>query len=123
MLDIYGASCARSARVAQHRQLSSKGDRRTSSRGMDDPIRNYLQLGTLPEDKREAKKLSVRAKRFLLWDGLLYKRSFTHPLLRCLSQQEAEKVLKEVHSGVCGNHPEPTPSPIECSTKVTCGRS
>ncbi|XP_057811660.1 uncharacterized protein LOC131025897 [Salvia miltiorrhiza] len=33
----------------------------------------------------------------------LYKRSFTHPLLECLSPEEAHFVLRKVHQGYCGN--------------------
>ncbi|KAL0361476.1 UNVERIFIED_CONTAM: hypothetical protein Sradi_3832100 [Sesamum radiatum] len=36
--------------------------------------------------------------------GMLYKKSFTHPLLRCLSQEEGLHVLKEIHDGCCGSH-------------------
>lgn len=68
------------------------------------PIRDYLVSGTLPKDKKEAKVVELRSKRFLLQDGILYKRSFAQPLLRCLNQQEGAKVLDEIHSGVCGNH-------------------
>ncbi|KAL0405806.1 UNVERIFIED_CONTAM: hypothetical protein Slati_3894500 [Sesamum latifolium] len=35
---------------------------------------------------------------------MLYKKSFTHPLLRCLSQEEGLHVLKEIHDGCCGSH-------------------
>ncbi|KAL0433795.1 UNVERIFIED_CONTAM: hypothetical protein Slati_2713800 [Sesamum latifolium] len=34
----------------------------------------------------------------------LYKKSFTHPLLRCLSQEESLHILKEIHNGCCGSH-------------------
>ncbi|GKV53644.1 hypothetical protein SLEP1_g60161, partial [Rubroshorea leprosula] len=39
-----------------------------------------------------------------LVDGVLYKRSFSLPLLRCLNPYEAEYALREVHEGVCGSH-------------------
>ncbi|KAL0451409.1 UNVERIFIED_CONTAM: hypothetical protein Slati_1119000 [Sesamum latifolium] len=35
---------------------------------------------------------------------MLYKKSFTRPLLRCLSQEEGLHVLKEIHDGCCGSH-------------------
>ncbi|KAL0407307.1 UNVERIFIED_CONTAM: hypothetical protein Slati_4044600 [Sesamum latifolium] len=35
---------------------------------------------------------------------MLYKKSFTHPLLRYLSQEEGLHVLKEIHDGCCGSH-------------------
>jgi Integrase core domain/Integrase zinc binding domain len=34
----------------------------------------------------------------------LYRRSFDQLWLRCISYQEAEQVMKEVHSGLCGAH-------------------
>ena len=36
--------------------------------------------------------------------GLLFKKSFFGPLLRCVSKSEANEVLSAIHSGVCGNH-------------------
>ncbi|KAL0345642.1 UNVERIFIED_CONTAM: hypothetical protein Sradi_4395500 [Sesamum radiatum] len=44
------------------------------------------------------------AIRFLMQGGMLYKKSFTHPLLRCLSQEEGLHVLKEIHDECCGSH-------------------
>ena len=35
---------------------------------------------------------------------MLYKRGFTFPLLRCLTSEEGEYVLREIHEGVCENH-------------------
>ncbi|KAL2505691.1 Uncharacterized protein Adt_21312 [Abeliophyllum distichum] len=37
-------------------------------------------------------------------DGILYKRGFSHPLLRCIAKDEANYVMKETHEGICGNH-------------------
>ena len=36
--------------------------------------------------------------------GVLYRKSFSSPLLRCLTENEVIKVLNTIHSGVCGNH-------------------
>ncbi|GKV50679.1 hypothetical protein SLEP1_g57376 [Rubroshorea leprosula] len=52
----------------------------------------------------EAMKLRRKASRYTLVDGVLYKRSFSLPLLRCLNPYEAEYALREVHEGVCGSH-------------------
>ncbi|GKV40302.1 hypothetical protein SLEP1_g47964 [Rubroshorea leprosula] len=52
----------------------------------------------------EAMKLRRKASRYTLLDGVLYKRSFSLPLLRCLNPYEAEYALREVHEGVCGSH-------------------
>ncbi|GKV04476.1 hypothetical protein SLEP1_g16631 [Rubroshorea leprosula] len=53
---------------------------------------------------REAMKLRKKASRYTFVDGVLYKRSFSLPLLRCLNPYEAEYALREVHEGVCGSH-------------------
>jgi hypothetical protein len=34
----------------------------------------------------------------------LYKRGFLGPLLLCISREEANGILKEVHEGSCGSH-------------------
>uniref|UniRef100_A0A2N9GXI9 Uncharacterized protein n=1 Tax=Fagus sylvatica TaxID=28930 RepID=A0A2N9GXI9_FAGSY len=68
------------------------------------PIIRYLKEGTLPADRAEAHKLRIRASRFQLLGGILYKMGFSRPHLRCLSPEEANYVIREVHEGVCGNH-------------------
>ena len=64
----------------------------------------YLKDGKLPEGKDEAKKLRVRAARYVLMDKVLYKRGFSQPYLRCLAPDETNYVLREVHEGAYGNH-------------------
>ena len=68
------------------------------------PIIAYLQSGTLPDGKDAARKLKVRASRFVLIRDVLYKRGFSRPYLRCLSHNEVDYVMREVHEGICGNH-------------------
>jgi ribonuclease HI len=41
------------------------------------PIISYLQGGILPDDRHEARRLKVRASRFLMLQGILHKRSFS----------------------------------------------
>ena len=38
---------------------------------------SYLKDGLLPEDKEEARKLRVRAAKFVLMNEVLYKRGFS----------------------------------------------
>ena len=68
------------------------------------PLIAYLQSGTLPDEKDAARKLKVQASRFVLIRDVLYKRGFFQPYLRCLSHNEADYVMREVHEGICGNH-------------------
>ncbi|XP_042962729.1 uncharacterized protein LOC122297007 [Carya illinoinensis] len=67
-------------------------------------IVDYLDEGRLPEAKEEMRKIKKRAARFLLIDGILYKRGFSVPLLQCISTQEAQHVLAEIHEGIFENH-------------------
>ena len=68
------------------------------------PLKEYLQSGSLPDGKDAARRLKVRASRFVLIKDVLYKRGFSRPYLRCLSHSEAEYVMKEVHKGIYENH-------------------
>ncbi|KAL0411817.1 UNVERIFIED_CONTAM: putative protein K02A2.6 [Sesamum latifolium] len=67
------------------------------------PIMRWIDEGHLPGNIWEATKIKTRAIRFLMQGGMLYKKSFTHPLLRCLSQ-DGLHVLKEIHDGCCESH-------------------
>ncbi|VFQ65252.1 unnamed protein product [Cuscuta campestris] len=62
-------------------------------------LMEYLMNGTLPEQDDRARKVKLRAPRFQVLDGKLYKRAFGGPLLRCLTNREAERVIAEVHEG------------------------
>ena len=68
------------------------------------PIISYLKDGKLLEGKDEARKLRVKAARYVLINEVLYKRGFSQPYLRFLTPDEANYVLKEIHEGACGNH-------------------
>ncbi|VFQ71005.1 unnamed protein product [Cuscuta campestris] len=62
-------------------------------------LMEYLMDGSLPEQDDRARKVKLRAPRFQILDGKLYKRAFGGPLLRCLTNREAERVIAEVHEG------------------------
>ena len=67
------------------------------------PIVSYLQGGILPENQYEARRLKVRASRFLMLQGTLYKRGFSLPYLRCLALDEANYVMREIHERICSD--------------------
>jgi len=70
-----------------------------------DPIRDYLRDDTLPNDKKTAHQIRVKAAHFHLSpEGKLYKRSFTGPYLQCVHPKDVEQVLHELHEVVCGSH-------------------
>ena len=68
------------------------------------PIASYLKDGVLPDEKEATRKLKVRAARFVLIKDVLYKKGFSRPYLRCLGNEEADYVMREVHERICGNH-------------------
>ncbi|GJS13780.1 hypothetical protein Tco_0408252 [Tanacetum coccineum] len=54
------------------------------------PIIEYLKDGTLPGDRKEASKLRIKARQYELLEGVLYKRSFLKPWLRCVGPLQAD---------------------------------
>ena len=68
------------------------------------PIVSYLKNSTLPKGKEAVRKLKVQATQFILIKDILYKRSFSHPYLRCLGPEEADYVMRKVHERICRNH-------------------
>lgn len=46
----------------------------------------------------------MKASRFAVIDNVLFKKSVTGLLKRCLDDHEAKRVLQDVHEGLCGNH-------------------
>ncbi|XP_074351570.1 uncharacterized protein LOC141690693 [Apium graveolens] len=57
------------------------------------PYIAYLRDGTLPEDQNKAKYLKHKAAHFFLEDGLLYRRTFSAPTLKCVDPDEANYCL------------------------------
>ncbi|XP_071920730.1 uncharacterized protein [Coffea arabica] len=68
------------------------------------PLTRFLSQGELPEDRAEARKLQRKAARYTLRQGLLYKRSYLDPWLRCITPEEGKGVLQDIHEGFCGAH-------------------
>ena len=69
-----------------------------------DPIRLYIATRELPNNRSRAHKVQVQSARFSLVDGLLYKRSLGGPYLKCLTPEQGQYVLAELHEGICKNH-------------------
>ncbi|XP_074327814.1 uncharacterized protein LOC141665730 [Apium graveolens] len=67
-------------------------------------FKDYLQFGTVPTNNNEARVLRMKASRFTIIDGELFKKSSTWLLQRCLRRHEADLVLRDAHEGECGNH-------------------
>ena len=75
-----------------------------SEKNWTTPLKTYLRSSILLDGKNAARKLKVQASRFVLIRDVLYKRGFSRPYLRCLSHNEVDYMMREVHEGICGNH-------------------
>ena len=53
-----------------------------------DPIRLYITIGELPDDRIRAHKIQIQSARFSIIDGQLYKRSLDGPYLKCLTPEQ-----------------------------------
>ena len=65
---------------------------------------DYLTNGTLSSERKFVAKLRMRAGRFIMVNGTLFKRGFTLLLLKCVSPEEGNYILQEIHEGICGSH-------------------
>jgi hypothetical protein len=68
------------------------------------PYLAYMVNKTLPKDVVEARRIVRRSKAFIVLQGKLYKKSITGVLQRCVTPQEGQIILKDIHAGVCGHH-------------------
>jgi hypothetical protein len=65
----------------------------------------YLTSTEVLGDKREMEWLIRRSKHYVLVDGKLMQKNAREELLqKCITQEEGEKLLLEIHAGSCGNH-------------------
>ncbi|GJU25614.1 reverse transcriptase domain-containing protein [Tanacetum coccineum] len=63
------------------------------------PIIDYLKDGNLPGDRKEARKLRIKARQYELLEGILYK-----PWLWCVGPLQEDYVIREIHEGSCSMH-------------------
>ncbi|CAJ2655614.1 unnamed protein product [Trifolium pratense] len=68
------------------------------------PVYNFLEHGTLPDDQKQAAVVRRRACSYVILDGKLYRRGFSIPLLKCVDEDTADYVLREVHEGINAQH-------------------
>nr|AAT75246.1 putative gag-pol precursor [Oryza sativa Japonica Group] len=69
-----------------------------------EPFIKFLSKQELPQDKNEAERISRRSRLYIIHETELYKKSPSGILQRCVSLEEGRQLLKDIHSGICGNH-------------------
>jgi hypothetical protein len=69
-------------------------------------IIQFLQTLSVPSDltKTQRRALKLRAINFCINDNLLFWKNPIGLLLRCVNQEEAAKVMCELHNSECGGH-------------------
>nr|GEX58196.1 reverse transcriptase domain-containing protein [Tanacetum cinerariifolium] len=80
---------------------------------------DYLKGGVLPGDKKEARKLCLKARQYELNEGVLYRRSFLTPWLRYVGPLQADYVIREIHEGSFSMHAGPRKAPQQPLTPIT----
>ena len=69
-----------------------------------DPLVQYINTGELLNDRNKAHKIQIQSTKFSLVNGQLFKRSLDGSYLKCLTTEQGQYVLAELHEGICGNH-------------------
>jgi len=67
-----------------------------------EPIRNYLLTGECSD--RDLCSMEVKSSRYTLVGDDLYRRGYSRPLLKCITQSQAKYLLEELHQEICGLH-------------------
>jgi len=68
------------------------------------PIKTYLLTGEIPKDEKNPRAFKAKTSQYSIIKNTLYRKSISGPYLRCLEEPESLEVMKDIHSGDCGNH-------------------
>ncbi|GJV89181.1 reverse transcriptase domain-containing protein [Tanacetum coccineum] len=69
-------------------------------------IYSYLTEETLFAEKEKARAIQRKSGRYAVINGVLYKKSYLGPWLRCVGPIQANYVLREIYEGSCSMHAE-----------------
>lgn len=68
------------------------------------PYLDYLQHKLFPPNRTDAAKIRKKSSKFFVEEGELFRRGFGQSSLRCIASEQTTTILREVHSGECGEH-------------------
>jgi len=68
------------------------------------PYLLYLADDILPNNHDQAKVIRINAGSYTLVGGHLFIYGHTHPLLTCVDEEQANRILVELHKGIYGSH-------------------
>ena len=49
----------------------------------------------------------MKINQYVIEEGVLFRKSYLVPMLRCVGPLQANYVIREIHMGACGMHSEP----------------
>ena len=67
-------------------------------------IVRFLQTGELPEEQEEAERVARQSSMYQFFDSILYRRRLNGVKLKCICREDGQKLLAEIHGGICGHH-------------------
>jgi len=70
------------------------------------PIMQFIQNGDKSGDDDPI--MRKKAFRFMLIGEELYRQGFSNPLLKCVTNRQAQYIIEELHTRICGLHSRPT---------------
>ncbi|GKA50705.1 reverse transcriptase domain-containing protein [Tanacetum coccineum] len=68
------------------------------------PIVKCLEECIWPKDENEARALRMKISQYVMKEGILFKKSYMSPMLRCVGLLQAKYIIREVHERACGMH-------------------
>nr|GEV55873.1 reverse transcriptase domain-containing protein [Tanacetum cinerariifolium] len=84
--------------------VNSRGGRR---KYLDDFNYEYLTEETLFAENKKARAVRLKSRWYAVINGVLYKKSFLEPLLRCVGPLQASYLMREIHKRPCNMHAGP----------------
>ncbi|GJU47986.1 reverse transcriptase domain-containing protein [Tanacetum coccineum] len=63
------------------------------------PIIKCLEEGVWPTDENEVRTLRMKISQYVMKEGVLFKKSYLFPMLRCVGPLQANYIIREVHEG------------------------
>ena len=67
-------------------------------------FKEYLTQGTLPEEEEDMERVARQAMTYCIWDGELYRNRPNDVYFRCISREQGNELLADIHGGDCGHH-------------------
>jgi hypothetical protein len=68
------------------------------------PIKAYLDNQPISDDNAEIEHIARKSRMYHLLDGVLYRQSANGMMIKCISKDEGNQLLWDIHSRVYGAH-------------------